>query len=191
MYLYVVLVTHEFWIKCIHDGLKIKTPKIYHLIDFLNKMNFSKKCHFLSEKSNFLAKMAIWPPAPGSTASMELFLGLYLYFFLEKKLSHTGGQNFRPNFLLLPTHFWHFLVKRSLERDFYPWWPKWNPCWPYERPWWPKEKLWWLKGIPWWLEGKPWWPKWRPCWPMHYGPRGFSRRCQLYEHLFCMFWASN
>ena len=73
MYLYVVLVTHEFWIKCIHDGLKIKTPKIYHLIDFLNKMNFSKKCHFLSEKSNFLAKMAIWQPAPGSTASMELF----------------------------------------------------------------------------------------------------------------------
>ena len=46
------------------------------------------------------------------------------------------------------------------------------------------------KGIPCWLEGKPWWPWW-PWWPMHYGPRGFSRQCQLYEHLFCMFWASN
>ena len=26
---------------------------------------------------------------------------------------------------------------------------------------------------------------------MHCGPRGFSRRSELYEHLFCMFWASN
>ena len=26
---------------------------------------------------------------------------------------------------------------------------------------------------------------------MHCGPRGCSRRYQLYEHLFCMFWASN
>ena len=26
---------------------------------------------------------------------------------------------------------------------------------------------------------------------VHCGPRGCSRRYQLYEHLFCMFWASN
>ena len=26
---------------------------------------------------------------------------------------------------------------------------------------------------------------------LHCGPGGFSRRYQLYEHLFCMFWASN
>ena len=26
---------------------------------------------------------------------------------------------------------------------------------------------------------------------MHCGPRGSSRQSQLYEHLFCMFWASN
>ena len=26
---------------------------------------------------------------------------------------------------------------------------------------------------------------------LHCGPRGCSRRYQLYEHLFCMFWASN
>ena len=26
---------------------------------------------------------------------------------------------------------------------------------------------------------------------VHCGPRGFSRGSQLYEHLFCMFWASN
>ena len=26
---------------------------------------------------------------------------------------------------------------------------------------------------------------------MHCGPRGFSRGYQLYEHLFCMYWASN
>ena len=29
------------------------------------------------------------------------------------------------------------------------------------------------------------------CSVMHYGRRGFSRAYQLYEHHFCMFWASN
>ena len=29
------------------------------------------------------------------------------------------------------------------------------------------------------------------CTVLHCGPRGCSRRSQLYEHFFCMFWASN
>ena len=31
----------------------------------------------------------------------------------------------------------------------------------------------------------------RYCTVLHCGPRGCSRQSQLYEHLFCMFWASN
>ena len=32
---------------------------------------------------------------------------------------------------------------------------------------------------------------WADAWTFHCGPRGCNRRSQLYEHLFCMFWASN
>ena len=106
------LLNHNFSKKHVHD---------FGYWWILNKMNFSKKCHFLPKKCIFWRKMAFSPRAPQCTATLSrnFFFGSYFYtIFWRKILEHFIAQNFRPIFLFLPTHFWPYLIKICLKNEF-------------------------------------------------------------------------